>query len=337
MVTIKDIARKLRVSPSTVSKALAEKKDISPEMKRKVQQLANELGYLPNSVARALVTKKTRTIGLVLPYLGNPTTIERIRGIQHVCHKNGYILISSLSEGSVEEERKQIEALISRRVDGVILTPMENDPCLIRSVKESGAPLVLMGELIDGVDCDFVAGNDFEGGRIATEHLFGLGHRRIAYFGSSARTYSDQNILSGYQDTLKKNSLKFRKELITWGNNEKERLKENLRKIMGLSAPPTAIIAWSDIMAINILDLLKNMDIKVPEDISLVGYDNIDFLSLFHIPLTTISVPNYQMGSKAASLLLERIEKSRRGPFKKVVFNPELVVRSSTAAPKRKR
>ena len=182
-----------------------------------------------------------------------------------------------------------------------------------------------------------MTGNDFEGGRIAIEHLVSLGHRRIAYFGSSPRTYSDRNILAGYQKALKDHALEFKKELVSWENNEKETLKKNLKKTVELPSPPTAIIAWSDIMAINILDLLKNMDIKVPEDISLVGYDNIDFLSLFHIPLTTISVTNYQMGNKAALLLLERIEKSRKGPFQKIVFKPKLVVRNSTAAPKRKR
>ncbi len=336
MVTIKDIARQLRVSPSTISKALSDKKDISPAMKKKVQQLAGKLDYHPNSIAQSLVTKKTRTLGLVLPYLGNPTTIERIRGIQHICHKNGYILISSLSESDIEEEKRQITALISRRVDGIILTPAENDPRFIRLIKEAGVPFVLMGELVGGVDCDFVTGDDFEGGKLATKHLVGLGHRVIAYFGSLAQTYSDQNLLSGYQNTLKKNSLKFRKELITRGNNEKETLKRNLRKVMELSAPPTAIIAWSDIMAINILSLLKTMHLKVPEDVSLVGYDNIDFLSLFHIPLTTISVPNYQMGNKAASLLLERIEKNRKVPFQKIVFAPKLVVRNSTATPRNK-
>ena len=333
MVTIKEIARRLHVSPATVSKALAGKSDISPEMKRKVKQLVGELDYRPNSIARALVTKKTRTLGLVLPYLGNPTTIERVRGIQHICHENGYTLISLLSEEGIEEERKQVEALVSRRVDGIIITPAENDPCLIRAVKESGIPLVLMSELIDRADCDFVVSNDFKGGRIATEHLVGLGHRRIAYFGSSPRTYFDQTFLTGYQKALKDHSLRFKKELVFWGNNEKERLKKNLEKVTELPSPPTAIIAWSDIMAINIIDRLKNMGLKVPEDISLVGYDNIEFLSVFHIPLTTISVPNYQMGSRAASLLLERIEKGCRGPSRTVVFKPEIVVRESTSTP----
>ena len=121
------------------------------------------------------------------------------------------------------KKKKQVETLLSRKVDGLIFTPIENDPDSIRITKEAGVKFVLMGELIDGVDCDFVTGNDFEAGRIATEHLVNSGHRRIAYFGSSPRTYSCQRMLAGYQKVLNDNGLKLKKELVSWENSEKKR------------------------------------------------------------------------------------------------------------------
>jgi DNA-binding LacI/PurR family transcriptional regulator len=216
-------------------------------------------------------------------------------------------------------------------VDGIILTPVKYDEKLLQIIKKATIPFVFMSEMIDGISCDFTGDDDCEGGRLATEHLASLGHKRIAYFGTSSEVYSNKEIIKGYRKILKEKAIKYDKNLITRGNRDKKVLEENLTKVLALENPPTAIFAWSDIMAIGILEALKEKGIKVPQDISLMGYDNMDFLSVFHIPLTTISQPNYQIGYTAAELLLERIEKGVELPAKKIIHKPELVIRESTS------
>jgi len=290
------------------------------------------MGYIPNIIARSLVMRKTSTIGLVTPYLGNPALIERIHGIQDACLSNNYLLITCLNEGRFEEETSQAEALISRKVDGIIITPTANSPRLREFIKGVEIPLVLMSEMMEGLDCDFVGEDDYEGAKIGMEYLLSLGHRDIAYFGSSPEIYSDSRIVKGYRDILEKRNIEHRKELVLWGNTDREILGRNVERLMNIVSPPTAIFAWSDILALEILSKLENMGKRVPEDISLMGYDNIDFLSLFHIPLTTISQPNFLIGHKTAELLLERIGASGNNePPRKLIFKPELIVRRSTA------
>lgn len=328
MTTIKEIAKKAGVSPGTVSKALADREDVSVRTKRRIKKLAEELGYIPNYIARSLVTNRTHTIGLVTPYLGNPALVERIRGIQNTCLEREYFLVSCLNEGKEKEERAQIKALLSRKVDGLILTPSSQSKELKNLIKEIEIPVVLMSEMIDGLDCDFVGEDDYEGGKIATEYLIKLGHRDIAYFGNSPDIYSDRCILKGYKDTLERYGIEFKKEYIFWGNAEEKILEDNIENLLTNTA--TGIICWSDVIAIEVLKELEKRDKKVPEDISVVGYDNIEMLSLFHIPLTTIGQPNFLIGKKAVEVLLERIEKRTDEPARKVIFKPELIVRGST-------
>ncbi len=336
MNTIKDVARKAGVSPGTVSKALLDRHDVSTLTKRRVKRVAEEMGYIPNIIARSLVTNRTNTIGLITPYLGNPALIERIRGIQNACLSNNYLLITCLNEGHFEEELNQIEALIARKVDGIIITPTSNSLKLKEFIKKIEIPMVLMSEMIEGVDCDFVGEDDYEGAKTGMEHLISHGHRNIAYFGSFPEIYSDSRLVKGYRDTLEKHGIPYRKELVFWGNTDREMLSKNLERVIDTALPPTAIFAWSDVIAIDILSNLEKMGKQVPEDISILGYDNIDFLSLFHIPLTTVAQPNFLIGQKTVELLLECIERDGKNePTGKLIFRPELIVRKSTGPVKK--
>ena len=336
MVTVKDIAKKAGVSPGTVSKALSGRGDVSSTTRRRIKKVAEELGYIPNFIARSLVINKTNTIGLVTPYLGNPALIERIRGVQEASLSRGYLLISCFNEGEEKEEIEEIEALLSRKIDGLIITPSGDSKGLRMLIEGIDVPVVLMSEIIEGLDCDFVGEDDYEGGRIATDYLIGLGHRNIAYLGNSPDIYSDREILKGYRDILERYGIGYREEYILWGNTEKGGLIENIGKLMSMSEIPTGVICWSDIIAIEVLKGLEGMGKKIPEDISVIGYDNIEMLSFFHIPLTTIGQPNFLIGKKAVELLLERIEKNGENePSHKVVFKPSLIVRNSTGPVKR--
>ncbi|MBN1445915.1 MAG: LacI family DNA-binding transcriptional regulator [Candidatus Omnitrophica bacterium] len=336
MNTIKDVAKKAGVSPGTVSKALLDRHDVSNSTKRRVKRVAEEMGYIPNIIARSLVTSKTNTIGLVTPYLGNPALIERLRGVQNACLSNKYLLITCLNEGGAEEELSQAEALIARKVDGIIITPTGNSIKLKEFISRIEIPVVLMSEMIEGTGCDFVGEDDYEGAKTGMEHLISLGHRNIAYFGSFPEIYSDGRLAKGYRDTLEKYGIPYRKELVLWGNTDRDILEKNVERVMNTVSAPTAIFAWSDIIAIDIMSKLGKMNINVPEDVSIIGYDNIDFLSLFHIPLTTVAQPNFLIGQKTVELLLECIERDGENePTGKLIFRPELIVRKSTGPAKK--
>ena len=325
---IKEIAKVAGVSVSTVSKSLTDKEDISHHTKKRIKKIAKEMGYRPNFAARSLVTGQSMTLGVVTPYLIQPTIVERIRGIQNAAIDNGYIAIISFAERNSEEERKQIKTLLSRRVDGLILTPFKKDKIIIKRLQEDKVPFVFMSESIRGVRADFVGDDDKKGATLATEHLVKIGHTKIAYLGSSPETYSDTEMLKGYKEVLKKYKIRFYPEFITWGNNIKESVERNIIRVMRLKEHPTAIFAWSDMTAIWALEKLEELGFRIPSDVALIGYDNIEFSRFFHIPLTTISQPNYEIGYRSATLLLERI-KEPDAPKRKVVYKPKLIVRKS--------
>ncbi|MCM8817246.1 MAG: LacI family transcriptional regulator [Candidatus Omnitrophica bacterium] len=334
MVTIKEIAKKAKVSPATVSKALSGTYGVSSKTRKRVKKLAEELRYIPDYAARSLVTNKSFAIGLVTPYLANPALIERIRGIQNRCLSNQYVLITCFYEKDTRQEEKQIETLLSRKVDGLIITPIAENDELKNFIKKIDIPVVLLSEMLEGLECDFVGEDDYEGGRIATEHLIKLGHRNIAYFGNSPDVYSDRCITKGYKDTLEKYEIKFSQDYIFWGNTDKEILGKNIEKVLSFHQQVTGIICWSDIIAVEIVKKLESMNIKVPEDISVVGYDNIEMLSIFHMSLTTIGQPNFLIGQKAVSALLPSINGANLQPPQKIILKPELIIRNSTGQAK---
>lgn len=323
MVTINEIAKLAGVSKATVSKALNDRGDISSKTKRKIKKIAKEIGYIPNSIAKSLVMKKTYTIGLILPYLGNPTTMERIKGIQDTLFKNRFILVTCFSEK--KDREIYIKEMISRKVDGIILTPVMNSIKEVDILLDKKIPFVLMSENIEEGNFDFVGDDDFYGGKIATEHLIKIGHKKIAYFGVGGNIYSDNQIKKGYMEKLNEYGIK--EKYIIENDNDRNRLKENIIEVVKKGV--TGIICWSDLMAINLINILEGIKLKIPDDISVIGYDNIDFLSIFHIPLTTVSQPNYEIGKYAAILITERIKNPDAKP-KKIIFKPELVVRKTT-------
>ncbi|MCX8081890.1 MAG: LacI family transcriptional regulator [bacterium] len=329
MITVKDIAKKLGISVGTVSKALNDSPDISKHTKERVKRVAKEMGYIPNLMARSLVSKKTATIGFLTSFFDNPSHMDRLRGIQYICFKNHYTLISCFSEGK-DDEISNVKRLIARKVDGLIVTSSSNSSEVKALLKNVDVPLVLMSEMIDGLDCVYVGEDDYEGMRMATEHLISLGHKNIAYFGNSPNIPSDINMLNGYRYTLEKYGIPYRKDYTFWGNTEKDILKKNVISLINMENPPTGILCWSDSIALNVMKVLREAGKKVPEDVSIVGYDNIELLSFFDIPLTTVGQQTFMIGQKSAEVLFEMIEQSEKRNNQKIIFTPELIIRNST-------
>ncbi|MDO9465212.1 MAG: LacI family DNA-binding transcriptional regulator [bacterium] len=330
MAGIKDIAEKADVSIATVSKALAGKEDVSKATRRKIVRIARHLNYRPNPIARSLVTRKTNTLGLIMPYITNPAATERLRGIQHSALEREFMLISCLSANDGKDsEQKYFQMLCDRQVDGIIIMPIEKSTKDFLSHFSFNLPVVIMSECINHLPYDFVGNDDEEGGRLACEHLVKGGHKHIGYLGNSPSVYSDIEIIKGYRNILEKYHIKEKSNLITFGNTNRDALRKNIAGLMSLSPHPTAIMTWSDMIAFWALEELEKLNINVPRDMALIGYDNIELSAMFRVPLTTVAQSNYQIGTSAADCLIDRIQDKLTDHPRKIIFKPSLIIRES--------
>ncbi len=330
MAGIKDIAKKADVSIATVSKALTGKEDVSKATRRKIVRIARRLNYCPNSIARSLVTRKTNTLGLIMPYITNPASTERLHGIQYAALGREFMFISCLSENDGKDtEQKYFQMLCDRQVDGIIIMPIEKSTEDFLSHPSFNIPVVIMSEYINKLPYDFVGNDDEEGGRIACEHLVKGGHKYIGYLGNSPSVYSDIGIIKGYRNILEKHHIKENSKLITFGNTNRDALRKNISNLLSLSPRPTAIMTWSDMIAFWALEELEKLNVNVPGDMALIGYDNIELSAMFRIPLTTVGQSNYQIGASAADCLIDRIQNKLTDHPRKIIFQPSLVIRES--------
>ena len=330
MAGIKDIAKKADVSIATVSKALTGKEDVSKATRRKIIRVARHMNYRPNPIARSLVTRRTNTLGLIMPYITNPASTERLHGIQHAAFEREFMFISCLSANNDNNtEQKYFQMLCDRQVDGIIIMPIEKNTKDFLSHRSSDISVVIMSECINNLPYDFVGNDDEEGGRIACEHLVKGGHKHIAYLGNSPSVYSDIEVIKGYRNVLEKHHIKESSKLITFGNTNRDTLRKNISNLMSLSPRPTAIMTWSDMIAFWCLEELEKLNIDVPGDMALIGYDNIELSAMFRIPLTTVGQSNYQIGASAADCLIDQIQNKHTVHPRKIIFQPRLVVRES--------
>jgi len=329
-VTLADIAKAARVSVAAVSKALNNRPDISAATRKRIKRIAAELGYVTNLAARTLSINKTQTIGVVMPFPHIPTVTDRLRGIQAAALDHTYLTSVAFHDGGPEAETKQIRMLLGR-VDGLVITPVNQSDEIEHYLKKAGIPLVSMSEPFRHLETDFVGDDDREGGRLAARHLLEENRFPIAYLGETPDTPSDLAILEGIEDVLSESGERMDERMIRWGNLDMHGTRKNVDALLALPRRPQALFAFSDLTAMWALERLEAKGLRVPEDVALMGYDNILFAALARVPLTSIEQPNFDIGYQAASILLERLtEEKGNGPCKKVIFKPKLVVRSST-------
>lgn len=329
-VTLHDIAKKAGLSVAAVSKALNNRPDISQTTAKKVRRIADRLGYTVNIAARTLVTRRTGVVGVIVSFPENPTVVERLRGIQSAAVEHEYLTSIAFHDGSVEKEIQQIR-LMNGRVDGIVVTPSNQLPAIKNALIQTGLPVVLMNEPIDGFAVDFIGNDEEEGGRLAAEHAFSIGCRNSAYLGSSATIPSDQGIIAGLKKSLGNNNLTLSPDYILWGNTTSEATRSHVDFLMSMSSRPDFIATFSDLTAFWVLARLNEIGVRVPQDVSVIGYDNIEFTQLTRPTLTSISQPNMEIGRTALNTLMDRIEDTNSAiPFRRIVFRPELVIRDST-------
>lgn len=332
-VSIKDIARVAKVSHSTVSRALRNSPLVSRETAERIRQIAEEMGYRPSAVARSLVTRKTKTIGVVVTTIADPFIAEVVSGIEEVANDHGYSVFLANSNADPDREIKVVHSFHERRVDGILVTASRVGALYIGHLSEMKVPIVLInnqhpGEFVHSVMIDNVTAS-----RMATEHLIHLGHRRIAYIGDQFGYQSDTERFAGYRQALERAGLTFQPELVVHGDGKPEGGMRAMEQLLRLSPLPTAVFCYNDMTALGALRVARMRGLRVPEDISLVGFDDLFIASYTEPPLTTIRQPKRRMGQRAMELLLQllRGEDSQQT----IWMQGELIVRHSTAPPRR--
>ena len=331
--TITDIAKKLKISTSTVSRALNNHPDIRPETKDQVKKLAKRLNYSPNPIARSLKTKRTNVIGVIVPEIKHDFFASAISGIEDVAYHSGYIILVCQSNESLEREIINTSALINQRVAGLIVSISQNtkNGNHFKELIDRGIPLVFFDRACNDVSTNKVIIDDAKSAFKAVTHLIERGNKRIAHFSGPRTLEICKQRLKGYKDALKQANLPLLNELIRFGDLHEDNGYESMDALLKENIIPDAIFAVNDPVAIGAFQRIKEAGLKIPDDISIVGFSNNKITSLVDPPLTTVNQPSFDMGKKAAEILVEMIENDKSNNQKNtIVLDAELIVRSST-------
>ncbi len=332
--TLADIARALGVSKMTVSRAINNHPEISPETRTRILEAAQRMNYRPNQHARALTTNRSYLLGVVVPDLMHSYFAEICRGVEAVAGPVGYQnLICSTDEDATIEQR-EIEALLPR-TDGLIVASSASPQGtgFYRRIMKEGAKLVLIDRELEGLRCVAVTTDDVKVGLLATEHLIKLGHRRVGHLkGTEASTATLR--LEGYKQALAKHRLPFDSSLVRdCGFTERDGY-ESMSAWIKQGNAPAAIFAANDPAAIGAMSAIDEAGLRIPDDVALVGGGNIHYGDMLKVPLTTVAWSTIEMGQAAAQLLIELVEGKRKRKEQHVIVGPELVVRESCGATK---
>ena len=314
-VTIKDIARELGISPSTVSRALKDHPDISPDTKKAVNELAEKLNYQPNIVALSLRQSKTNTIGVIIPEIVHFFFSTVISGIEDVAYSAGYNVILAQSNESQTREISDIKALFNSRVDGMLMSVSRETTNFdhIESMLAKGVPIVFFDRVYDTAQASKIIVDDFTGAKEATLHLIDQGCKRIAHIEGPPNLEISKQRLEGYKEALKEHNMPFNKELVAiCPSGTMEEGKKATEILLSLKNPPDAIFATNDPAAMGAMQAIKANGLKMPDDVALVGFSNWFFSSLMDPPLSSVDQPGFEMGQEAAKLLIRQIEKEEK-------------------------
>ncbi len=332
-VTIKDIAKALGLSTSTVSRALRDTHEISAATKKIVLAYAKEINYHPNPIALSLKERRSKSIGVVVSEVANSYFSQAINGIESIAYDRGYHVIISQTHESYDREVINVQHLASRSVDGLLvsLSSETTDISHLTSLHERGLPIVFFDRVADEINTHKVIANNEKGAYQATSHLINQGYKKIAHLTSSDHLSISIERLSGYEAALRDNGLAVNPNYIKHclhGGMMYQETEKAIKELMALTEKPDAIFVAGDRLSMGCLSVLQNLKIKVPDDIAIVGFSNSDVLDLFNPPLTSVRQPAFEMGQLATEMLLKLIEaKYPVEEFEKRVLETDLCVR----------
>lgn len=332
-ITIKDIAKALNLSTSTVSRALRDSHEISPETKRLVLEYAEQRRYRPNPIALSLKENRSFSIGVIVPEIANHYFSEAINGIEAAASNRGYHVVIFQSQESFEREVEKVEYLAARRVDGLLmsLSSRTHNVAHLKSLQSYGMCLVFFDRVPAEIETHKVVADNMGGGFEATTHLLAAGRRRIAHITSQPGLSITQERLKGYLAALEAYGIPFDEQLVKYCYYSTEEVEHNLDALFSLPQPPDAFVTASDRLALGYYAAIKRRNIRIPQDLAFVGFSNLNVAEMLNPPMSTVVQPAFQMGEMAATLLIDLIEKKPKHPvFRTEQLSTQLFIRESS-------
>jgi LacI family transcriptional regulator len=333
-VTLKDIARKVGYSVTTVSRALNDYDDVSEETKRLIKRVAQEMGYHPHVIAQSLQRRRTNTVGFIIPaterYLSDPYFLELLAGIGDGAASCDFDLLLSTCKPMAPQEHLTYERMVKgRRVDGIIVARTRCKDERIAYLMHEGFPLVAFGRTDSRLDFPYLDVDGETGVRQAVQHLIGLGHRRIGFIAPPAYLMFAEHRLAGYKRALQDHGLEDDAALVIQGNLTQAGGHQRMEQLLDIEDPPTAVVTGNDLMAFGAMEAAQERGLVVGRDIAVIGFDDVPLAAYFRPSLTTVCQPIYEVG-KTLSQMLIKIIRGEELAERQVILQPDLVVRESS-------
>lgn len=326
-----DVAKRAEISKSTVSQYINKRYEyMSVETKERIREAIEELGYQPNIIARSLTQKSTATIGVIVANILHKFSTEIIRAIEDYCNEMDFHIIVCNADDEPEKEKKYIEMLLAKQVDGMIIFPTSGNLELYEKLRKQKYPLVFVDRAVEGIDISSIMLDNALASELAVEHLVDKGYKRIGIVTTEIERGISPRLerIAGFQQALLARDLEVNKDYIKSLNIIE--IQQALHQMFSLDEKPEAIIAGNDLTLFEILKYAKANNLNIPRDLALIGIDDVDFASIYSPPLTTIAQPAVEMGKQAASLLIRKVKKEPSEASESVRrFEPELIVRES--------
>jgi LacI family transcriptional regulator/LacI family repressor for deo operon, udp, cdd, tsx, nupC, and nupG len=337
MAVLRDVAEKAGVSTATVSRVLNNAPNVNPETRSRVEKAIKALNFKPSRVAQRLRIKDghRKMIGLVVPDIQNPFYVEVVRGVEDKAYANNYALLMCNFAQDEIKEKLYLDIMKSESVDGLIVAPVHERDKDVQDLVLSGLPIVCVDRGLSDLDVDVVLVDNEQGAYDAVNYLIKLGHTRIAYIGGLPTIPTSRQRRMGYESALKDNNLKLDESLIKFGDSKHESGKVLAGELLQMKDPPTALFTGNNLITLGALETIHSRGLNVPNDISILGFDDMPWSISLNPPLTAVSQPGYEIGRRAADMLFQRIAEPEQGSAK-IVLKTKLIIRQSCSEKKLK-
>ncbi len=331
--TLKDLEKATGVSKSTISRVFNNPEKVKKSTLKLVKKKAKEIDYQPSRVARRLQAGegKAKIIGLIIPDISNPFFAEITRGIEDVALQNGYVLILNNSNENMDRQKVCLDTLRMEGVDGIILPPVHEEDEYVKELIDSGLHMVCVDRIVKNTMVDAIHTDNCKGAYIAVSHLIELGHERIAYIGGISAISTTQQRLRGYREAFRDHNLEVDESLILSGDSKQESGERLTEQLINMENPPTALFTGNNMTTLGAYVALNRLNLSIPEDIALVGYDDVPWAAALNPPPTVVDQSAYDIGRRSAEMLLARIQDPYSVPVKSIL-EPKFVVRESCGA-----
>jgi DNA-binding LacI/PurR family transcriptional regulator len=329
--TIKDIARKLRISVSTVSRALRNLHDVNPDTKKAVEELAKQLNYEPNYIAQSLINRKTRIIGVIVPIIASPVFGRILTGMNDAARQHNYQLMICQSNENAELECSLIKQLASFKIDGLLISVSGQTECddSFEVLKKKGVPIVFFDRVLQSIDISKVIVDEFQSAFTAVEHLIKCGHKKIAHLAGPSHLSISKDRMNGYLSALTKHNIPIDKNLIITCQNFEEDAPKGIKKLFAKKPYPDGVFAINDASAVTVIKYLNGKKIRIPEEVAVIGFNNDPISEIIEPSLTTVYLPCYEMGQIAVDQLIKRINDFSLPP-ETITLHSKLLKRNSS-------